>query len=70
MCLKTLKVDDFVAVKPEEHYPDRKPLLARVTTIDEEEETFEAVWWKPVSNLWNRFFGQFLDLKFSEPVIL
>lgn len=45
LTLNTLKVDDFVAVKPESHYPNIKPLLARVTSIDLEEETFQAVWW-------------------------
>ena len=50
LTLSSLSVGDFVAVKPDtDHYPDRKPLIAKITSIDLEDEMFEAVWWKKVT---------------------
>jgi len=51
LTLSSLSVGDFVAVKPDtDHYPDRKPLIAKITSIDLEDEMFEAVWWKKVKH--------------------
>ena len=44
-----LYIDDWVAIKPEEHYPERKPLIARICSVDRDEEVFEAIWWRKVS---------------------
>ena len=68
--IQKLFVDDFVAIKPEDHYPDRKPLIARLVAVDREEEVFEAVWWKKVGTKVGKLLYEFRwtqDLDNPEP---